>query len=85
MLCFSAKNFKTLLSLPVSFYAYYPKEKEFLDIISFLSMRFTRKIIFTIIRIRGNTALQQIKEQITPKEIKIIGNEEIDMIDLKIR
>lgn len=45
---------------------------------SFFTIRFIRKILFAIIRQRGEGKLVNLTHPITPQEIKIVGNELVD-------
>ena len=52
---------------------------------SYLSIRFVRKIVFDVTKAKGDGKLCQLKENITPAEIKTFGNEIIDQITAKIQ
>ena len=49
-------------------------KKEFAGLMSYLSIRFVRKIVFDVIRAKGDGKLCELKENITPGEIKTFGN-----------
>ena len=63
-MCFGIKKFQAFVGLPPTSYALI-KEKEFCELVSFLTVRFVRKILFGIIRQRGEGKLLPLTKCIT--------------------
>jgi hypothetical protein len=82
-MCFGIKKFQAFVGLPAPLYSKI-KEREFCELLSFLTVRFVRRILFTIIRQRGEGKLQPLTKCITSQEITAVGNELVDLISTKI-
>lgn len=82
-MCFGIKKFEDFIGIPSQLYTKI-KEKDFCELVSFLTVRFVRKILFTIIRQRGKGKLLPLTKCLTSQEITGVGNELIDQISLKI-
>ena len=71
-LCFGLKKYQTFLGVREEVMG--KNKKEFAGLMSYLSIRFVRKIVFDVIRAKGDGKLCELKENITPGEIKTFGN-----------
>jgi len=82
-MCFGIKKLELYIGLPANVIEKI-KEREFCELVSFLTVRFVRKILFSIIRQRGSGKLTPLLKCITSSEITSVGNEVLDQISSKI-
>jgi hypothetical protein len=82
-MCFGIKKLEQYIGIPTNVIEKI-KEREFCELVSFLTVRFVRKILFIIIRQRGLGKLTPLLKCITSTEITAIGNEVLDKISNKI-
>lgn len=77
-LCFGIRRYQAYTGLGAAFFLRV-KEREFCELLSFLTIRFIRRIIFTINRERGGDGrLHFLRDPITPQEVKREGNDLVD-------